>query len=61
MSDASAHVYETPVGAENFSLTNDKPGDGAVIALPNESRPNEYQIREVPGVQRSETAQYGNR
>ena len=77
MSDANAHVYETPVGAENFSFsTNDKPGDGYVIALPNQSmdkttnvrsapqsrsRPNVYHIPEMPGVQRFETAQSGYR
>ena len=77
VSDANAHVYETPVGAENSGFsTTDKLGDGAVIALPNEpmykttnarsasqrhSRPNEYHIPEMPGVQRSETAQSGYR
>ena len=77
MSDVNAHVYETPVGAENFSFsTNEKLGDGAVIALPNEpmykttnarsdpqrrSRPNEYHIPEMLGVQRFETAQSGYR
>ena len=77
VSDANAHVYETPVGAENFSFsTNDKLGDGAVIALPNEpmykttnvrsapqrhSRQNEYHIPEMPGIQRPEIAQSGYR
>ena len=77
MSDANAQVYETPVGEENFGLsTTDKPNDGYVIVLPDESmyettnahsapqsrsRPNEYHIPEIPGVQRSETAQSGYR
>ena len=77
VSDANAHVYETPVGAENFGLsTNDKLRDGYVVTLPNESmyettnahsapqrrsRPNEYHIPEMPGVQRFETAQSGYR